>query len=172
MVGERGTEIPQFASAASSICTTSVDFLSLLSRRPESCIFNWSFSAREQTGLLPNLWVKMSREKPSPSVLLAANENKPLLSLPRLLSLLHRRTLFKVLTPSQVLSQGVEIYWLNPCLPLANWGWECLCNRLFFPCHFPPPVCSKFRLKVYFCCWWGLCVCVGSQRSVKVPPKQ
>ena len=79
-----------------------VDFSPPFSRRPKSYIFNWSFSAKEQTGLLPNLWVKMSREKPSPSVLLAANENKPLFSLSQLLSLLHGRTLFKALTPSQI----------------------------------------------------------------------
>lgn len=73
----------------------SIDFLPLLSRRPKSCIFNWSFSAKEQTGLLPNWWAKMSREKPSPSVLLAANENKPLSSLSQLLSLLHRQDYLK-----------------------------------------------------------------------------
>lgn len=43
-----------------------VDFLPLLSGRPQSYIFNWRFSAKEQTGSLPSFRAKMWREQTSP----------------------------------------------------------------------------------------------------------
>ena len=143
--GRWGDERPLFTAAAPSVCTSQ----RWLSPPPEDrshAFLIGVFQPRNRLASCPICgWGCRERERTS--ALLAADGKKPLSSL------LHRRTLFKALTPARVEANGQK---------LAGWalsfsgslGWDC------FPlCYFSSTLSGRFSVKLcYSNC---VCVCVG-----------
>ena len=157
--GRWGDEKPLLTAAAPSICTNSrLTFASSPEDRSHTFLIG-VFQPKNKLASCPICGWRCREQEPSPSVLLATNENKPLFFLSSTGGLCLKRWLRPGFEANGQKLSGWALSFSG------SFGWDC------FPlCYFSLTLSGRFSVKLCYSNCVCVCVCAGG--NLRLPPEQ